>query len=186
MIGILWIFAVTFFVIGLNRIYNCLLVVQAISISSIDYQNKKMTDSFVQALDLHAGRNQEKLELRFVSPKFPYKAEPGEEISVEFRVSLVSGKLAKNVKVWFFVPEEIECMDVASSNIWKQASDFVIPYLTTAQVNITNVSKGKYSRGSLRIKCPKFDGKYNIMYNIFCDSFDSERFLVEILVGDVE
>ncbi|MCK4248436.1 MAG: hypothetical protein KAX15_01525 [Candidatus Omnitrophica bacterium] len=180
---ICWVLAVALLVIAIARIFKCLSLVQEISISSQEYQTQKMAEAFVSALELHEKKHNEELDITFQNITFPHQAQPAEELSIDFRVKLIKGKVAENVAVWFHIPDEFEI--VSPSHSWRQAPDFVVPNIRTVKVLLGKISQGPYTPRTLKIKCPQTIGKYFIMYRIYADGYSNERKDAEILVGQI-
>lgn len=182
-VPILWILSVIFLSTGIFKVSKCLLLIQEVSVSSEELLIKKMAQAFTIALEINEKKKQEELEIEFKDIEFPYHSKPKEKLTINFRMRLTKGRIAKNVVVWFYIPDEFVLISPDVSKSWRQEPDFVVPNIRTVQIHLENISIGPYTPGTLKVKCSETEGEYFLMYRIFAEGYSGERCGAKITIG---
>lgn len=175
---ILWILAIFGIIIAIYRICKSLSFIEEISISSEEIQTKKMIRVYRTALAEHEQEKEPELSIRLGNDS-PLHCNINEELEIDFKIFLQKGKILKNSKVRFFIPDEFEIID--PSRYWKQELDFVIPEIRTIEIKMGDISKGTTSvRKKIKIKTPTQEGSYLLLYELCADGYKKNREELEI------
>ncbi len=125
-------------------------------------------------------KNEEKLVIKFVNITFPLQCKIDQEMELSFRVSLVQGKIIRDVNVWFFIPDEITLLQPSEEVSWRQGSDYDLPNIKTVKVSIGDVSKGIFISGKLKMKMPSLPTTFQIFYRVYGEGYRDERIGQEV------
>lgn len=176
----LWISSVIAIGIGIYRMCRCLLLVQEISAVSEEFQAKRLVQALITALDSREKKKEEELSISFQEISFPHTCSQNTELRIPFRVILEKGKIARRVRVWFFIPDGFEL--IAPKTSWPQSSNFIVPNIRTVKIELGDVSIGPWKPGSLRIRTPDTAGDYFLMYTLYAEGYRSARDQLKITV----
>lgn len=175
--------------VGSYRLTRVLMVVEEIASKPVKTDNsafEKLGDDIQKAFKQNVkelkAKDAEKLTVKFTDDSI--EANTSTEVKIKFRVTLDQGKMMNNVKVWFFVPDDIILVDPDESTSWRQSEDYDLPGIKTVKVSIGNVSIGPYSPGTLKIKTPEQPGTFKIYYRLYADGYQDSRQVLEINVKE--
>lgn len=177
----LWILAIVAMGIGIYRLCQALKLVQEVSITSEEFQIKKLVQAFKIALSSHEKEKEEELTIEFRDIVFPYNCKKNLDLEIKFRIKLKKGKVAKNTEVWFYIPDEFVLLS-PNDKFWRQTSDFVVPNIRTIKVELGNVNIGINNPSSIRLRTPNIAGEFFIMYILKAEGYISNREQLKFVV----
>lgn len=169
------ILSLIFVMLGCWFIYQCLKVVQEISLTTEQAQLQRTIEAFETALQRHEEKQGAELGLDFkTSPPFIFPK--ATESKIEWDVYLNSGKIAHSADILFSLPKEFDSVGILSN------PSTAFPGYIEVFFKIGELKKGlSYSR-VLKIKTPTNPGKFKCIYNLYCEGFVSEDREFEIEV----
>jgi len=179
---VFWIPSIVAIGIGAYRLGWCLILAQEIAVTSEEFQTRRFVEAFRKALSLHDKAKLVELRLTFKNIDFPYTCEKNTEIKLDFRLNLKQGLVAREVEVWFFIPDGFGL--ISPNHSWSQDSDFVVPNVKTVSVKISEVNIGIYRSGGIKIRSPNIPSEYLLMYSLHAEGYSSGREQVKIIVTD--
>jgi ABC-type multidrug transport system fused ATPase/permease subunit len=178
---LLWLFSIIAIVIGVYRLCRCLILIQEVSITSEEFQTKKLIEAFKTALMLHEKGKEVELLIEFRDIVFPYTCNKNNDIEIKFRIKLKKGKIARKTEVWFYIPDEFVLLP-PNDKSWRQANDFVVPNIRTVKVVLGDINIGINSPGSIKLRAPNMSGDFFVMYILRAEGYVSNREQVKIVV----
>jgi ABC-type multidrug transport system fused ATPase/permease subunit len=182
-IGIyLWLLAVIAIAVGIYRLCQALILVQEVGIASEELQIKKFAQAIKIALVAHEKEKEEELSIEFREINFPYTCTANYELEINFRVKLKKGKIARKVEVWIYIPNGFVLVSPSEDKSWRQGNDFVVPNIRTVKINLSDISIGPYTPGSLKVRVPNVAGEYFLMYSLRAEGYSGSREQVKIIV----
>jgi hypothetical protein len=154
--------------LSLFLICKCLKLIEEFSATSYDFQNKKATEAFYNALKKDKEIN---LKLKFFNIEFPYIGSVDKEIVIPFYIELKKGAVAKNITVYFDISDAFDTIPVRSGH-FKQVV-----------INVGTLTLNTCIERKLKI-IPKKIGKYTIKYSVnaeeYCGNWEE---IIEIVVN---
>ncbi len=125
----------------------------------------------------------EKLEV-VVRGGTPIKCNLSEEISITFVSSIKQGKIVRNVRIFVFVPDEVNLISPAEILSWRQSETYEPPNIKTIQVSVGDVSVGISNPKILKVRAPGAEGTYTIYYRVYGDGYFDDRQKLELIVSN--
>jgi len=165
---------------GLRRVYECLMVVQRVAITSEEAQHGRMTAALRTALEAHDEARRAKLALRFTGAEPPFAIASNAQQKIQFKVQLEQGDIGKEAAVHFLAPQGFEFPGVTCST--RESSYLILPGYLEAVVDVGDVYRGLSYRRTIELKAPSQAGEYKLCYCLFCEGFEGklEEFLVRV------
>jgi hypothetical protein len=175
-----WVLSIILMGIGVYRLRLCLILAQEVSVTSEEFQTKKLVEAVRNALDLQEKGKLAELELSFRRINFPHKCKKDTEIEIMFWVSLKKGIVARRSKVYFFIPDGFE--PIYPSESWRLPEDASLPNIRVISVELGDIDIGLRTGGMIKIRTPKISGEYELMYNLYAEGYYSQGEKVGIIV----
>jgi ABC-type multidrug transport system fused ATPase/permease subunit len=161
---IFWFLALISLGLGIYSICMSLLLVQEISASSDELQQRKMSEAFKAALIAFEKEKELTLSFEFIDISFPLKCKKSTDITIKFRMSLLKGEIARKAETWFYIPDGFILIHPDESKAWRQGSDFDVPNIRTVKCEHGDIRRGIYSGRWIKFRTPDIPGEYYIMY----------------------
>ncbi|HEY4611406.1 MAG TPA: hypothetical protein VII11_00305 [Bacteroidota bacterium] len=177
-----WILSLLAIGFGIYKLSRSLLLAQEISRISEELQTKRITLAFKAALGDFKAETEEELTISFKNITFPHTCKPNQELLINFRISLLKGKITHATEIWFLVPDGFVLLDPEESEAWRQAEDNFIPNIRTVRRKLYNVRKSVYTPSYIKLKTPEVEGNYFVLYKLLSDEYNGEREKIEIVV----
>jgi len=178
-----WILAIVFICCGIFRVIKALRLVQEISLINEEFQIKKMSTAFSNALIGHDKSKEPELDISFRDISLPIRTKINTNLTINFRVKLTNGSYVEDVYVWFYVPDGFVLIKPSENESWRQGADFTIPNIRTVKVHMGKVSIGPYTPGNINLQTPSVCGEYILIYKIFGTGYQTkDREEIKIIV----
>ncbi|MBA7650000.1 hypothetical protein ES703_57800 [subsurface metagenome] len=183
-----WIVPVLIWILGLvaigysiSRIYQSLKVIESVAITSEEAALLRETEALKIAFGELEEEKKPKLELLFGDEQPPFHIESGAQMTIEFRLGLTQGDIARKPIVYFFAPPGF---DFPGMRTWLQSKDVgkVGGYITTRD-ELNDCREGITQSSKITVKAPSDKGSFNLWYRANCEGFPGEMETVEIIVG---
>ncbi len=169
--------------IGVGIIFVCLIlkVIEGVAITSEETAFSREVQIFKTSMKEFEEERKPKLTLRFYTPSPPFHIKIDSSIKVEFGVSLITGDVAEDVEVGFFVPPGFTLPDI--NTVTQEADHSIAPFYITGVVDYMKpISKGMCRTSLLLVKAPHKAGEYSCYYKISCPGYVGEFEKFEIIV----
>lgn len=181
---VFWVGSILAIVKGSYRLCRCLILAQKIATTSEEFQTRKLTEAVRKALASHDKAKSVELGIAFKDIEFPYTCKKNTEIKLDLRLWLNQGLVAREMVIWFFIPDGFELISPDEINRWRQPDDFLIPNIRTVKIGVGNLNIGLTYSKSIKIKCPNIPGEYLLMYSLHSEGYSGPREQVKIIVTD--
>jgi ABC-type multidrug transport system fused ATPase/permease subunit len=168
--------------LGIYAICISLLLVQKISASSDELQQRKMSEAFKAALIAFEKEKEVTLSIKFVNVSFPLHCKKNTDITIDYRLSVVKGEIARKAETWFYIPDGFILIDPDENQAWRQGEDFVVPNIRTVRRKHGDIRKGIYSPSWIKFRTPDVPGEYYLMYFATADGCEHRREKISIVV----
>ena len=179
---VIWGLSVTTIILGILKLSRSLILAQEISRTSDELQMKRMTESFKAAMVAVNQESEVALSITFKNISGAQTYKPSAELSINFSVKVTNGKIAHNVEIWFFIPDEFGLVSPPEKDAWRQDTGFVPPNIRTIRKKLDTVRFGVNSPSYITVRTPALSGKYLILYRIYSDEYASNREQIELTV----
>jgi hypothetical protein len=162
--------------LGFLILYQCLKVIQEISLTTEQAQLQRTIDAFETALQQHEERKLPKLDLFFKDKKPPFIFNKASKNSISCSIYLKYGDVASDCEVRFLFPEAFKCLRLRTISSDEPGYIEVIN-------EFGNLKKGLQHPVNLEIETPNVTGKFTVKYYLFCEGFSSnpENFEIEVI-----
>jgi hypothetical protein len=181
---VLWVFSAIAIILGILKLSRSLILAQEISRTSDELQMKRMTESFKAAMVAVNKESEVALSITFKNISGSQTYKQSTELSINFSLKITNGKIAHNVEIWFFTPDEFGLVLPSEKDAWRQGKDFVPPHIRTIRKELDTVRFGTSTPSSVTVKTPALSGNYLILYRIYSDEYKSKREQIELIVKE--
>ena len=170
------ILSLAFFLWGFFIIYQCLNVIQEISLTTDQAQYKRMVEALETALRKHEQSKEPELELNFVKP-LPLVFKKMSENDIRWELRLKTGLVAYDIEIAFILPKSFSVKNATCGD--STAYPGYIEYFAKKE----DVKKGLIRIGNFTIVAPADIGKFKCKYVVFCRGFAGsvKEFEIEIV-----
>lgn len=178
------ILSLLFLGIGIAKLYRCLRLIQEVSMTSEDFQTRKLTNAFYDALTRHSRVS---LGIKF-SNRFPCFCRKNEALTLNFEVSIDEGhNVAKNAKIRFFIPAAFTILNQQSERLmlFSDPNNTLGARTNCIQIDMGDINVDTVTPGSIQLNSPDRSGKYSLAYWLSADGFSNpnKKLDIEILPG---
>lgn len=162
----LWIISIGTLVFGVYRMFLTLGAIEKVTINSGEAMHK-LPEALKSALMQMEEENKPELELTFPGETPPFGFKVGEERTIDFRLSLTKGNIARGIKVIFFAPPGFDFpgryTQIQSGDVHKVAG-----YIS-AFFEWDSCNKAIALPADLNITAPDKAKRYTLLYSLSCD-----------------
>jgi len=151
---------------GSYRVYQSLKVIESVAITTEEAQFKRTTQALEIALERYDERRRPKLNLIFKKGGPPFSYQHNTTNTLDFKVELMEGDVARQAEVWFFAPEGFEFTE---GETWRQNDTFPIPNALTTVFQLGDLQREIGYLRRLIIKTPPQQNEYSLGYRLYCE-----------------
>jgi hypothetical protein len=154
---------------GIHRLYSSLQRIREVAITAEELTMRRDIEAFKTAHRELEAEEAPKLKIECVEPdSLPIRMQAGDETSVGFALTLISGQMAEDISFFIFVPPGFDFPDLASIDKHVSRPKSVFPgYLYTLR-EYSRLIKGIKQNTYFTIKAPSNIGVFKIKYGVNC------------------
>jgi hypothetical protein len=174
----LWIIGIFTLIFGIYRIFRTLGAIQEVTIASRDAIDRLPEAVKSALLDIELSRKPE-LELAFTDEQPPLHAAPGQPYSINFKLSISKGEIARNISLFLACPPGF-----TFTKSLLCAPPSVEPYKNYSSIllELDNITLGVNTYYKIIVQTPATPGNYTCIYMISCEGFKTDWIPFDILI----